>query len=80
MQREQSIEDQLRVCEKLAERHGFSVVARFSDKALSGGTTQRPGYQQMLARRGLASSIASSPRTRRAYGATWQNKARGSPS
>lgn len=49
LQREQSIEDQNRVCERLAERHGFNVVARFSDAAMSGGTTRRPGYQTMLA-------------------------------
>jgi site-specific DNA recombinase len=48
MQRKESIEDQFRVCEKLAERNGFEVVARFSDAAISGGTTQRPGYQDML--------------------------------
>jgi site-specific DNA recombinase len=44
-----SIEDQHRVCERLAERHGFTVTARFSDAAISGGTTERPGYQRMLA-------------------------------
>jgi site-specific DNA recombinase len=48
LQRKESIEDQHRVCERLAERHGFEVVARFSDAAISGGTTQRPGYQEML--------------------------------
>ncbi len=48
LQRESSITDQLRVCERLAERHGFTVTARFSDQAMSGGTTQRPGYQQLL--------------------------------
>jgi site-specific DNA recombinase len=48
-QREQSVEDQFRVAERLAERHGFNVVARFSDQAISGGTAQRPGYQSMLA-------------------------------
>jgi site-specific DNA recombinase len=48
MQRKESIEDQHRVCERLAERHGFTVVARFGDKAISGGTTQRPQYQRML--------------------------------
>ncbi len=37
LQREQSIEDQFRVAERLAERHGFAVVARFHDKAISGG-------------------------------------------
>ena len=44
-----SIEDQFRVCERLAERHGFTVVERFSDAAISGGTAERPGYQSLLA-------------------------------
>ena len=47
-QREQSIEDQFRVAQRLAEQHGLEVVARFSDAAISGGTAQRPGYQSML--------------------------------
>ena len=44
-----SIEDQHRVCERLAERHGFTVAERFSDAAISGGTAERPGYQALLA-------------------------------
>jgi site-specific DNA recombinase len=44
-----SIEDQHRVCERLAERHGLTVVERFSDAAISGGTAERPGYQALLA-------------------------------
>ena len=44
-----SIEDQFRVCERLAEHHGFRVVERFSDAAISGGTAERPGYQALLA-------------------------------
>jgi site-specific DNA recombinase len=48
MQREQSLDDQFRVCERIAERHGFTVVARYKDAAISGGTTQRPGYQSIL--------------------------------
>lgn len=48
-QREASIADQLRVCERLAERHGFTVAARFQDAAISGGTASRPGYQSLLA-------------------------------
>jgi DNA invertase Pin-like site-specific DNA recombinase len=53
-QSEASIADQWRVCERLAERHGFTIVARYSDAAISGGTAQRPEYQAMLqaARRG----------------------------
>jgi DNA invertase Pin-like site-specific DNA recombinase len=49
MQREQSIEDQFRVAERLADRHGFTVVARFNDQAISGGTSARRGYQRLLA-------------------------------
>ncbi len=48
LQSADSIEDQFRVCERLAERHGFTVVARHSDAAISGGTTERPGYQDLL--------------------------------
>lgn len=44
-----SIEDQHRTCERLAERHGLTVTARFSDAAISGGTAERPGYQALLA-------------------------------
>jgi site-specific DNA recombinase len=44
-----SIEDQHRVCARLAERHGFHLVERFSDAAISGGTAERPGYQALLA-------------------------------
>jgi site-specific DNA recombinase len=49
MQSAASIDDQLRVCARLAERHGFAVAAQFSDAAISGGTATRPGYQSMLA-------------------------------
>ena len=48
-QSEASIDDQMRVCERIAEREGFEVVARFSDAAVSGGTSRRSGYQRMLA-------------------------------
>jgi site-specific DNA recombinase len=47
-QSEASIEDQFRVCERIAEREGFNVVARFSDAAISGGTSARGGYQALL--------------------------------
>src|SRR5579872_5754206 len=47
-QSESSIDDQLRVCERIAEREEFAVVAKFSDAAISGGTAERPGYQRML--------------------------------
>jgi DNA invertase Pin-like site-specific DNA recombinase len=49
LQSADSIEDQFRVCERLAARHGFTVLAHFKDEAISGGTAQRPGYQRLLA-------------------------------
>jgi site-specific DNA recombinase len=48
-QSEASVEDQMRVCERLAERHGLDVVARYHDRAVSGGTADRAGYQDLLA-------------------------------
>lgn len=48
-QRDASVEDQFRRCAKLAEQEGFDIVARFEDKGISGGTTERPGYQMLLA-------------------------------
>ena len=76
LQREQSIADQHRVCERLAERHGFDVTARFDDMAISGGTTKRPGYQQMLAaaRRGEFDVIVAEDGSR-----LWRNLAEQSP-
>jgi site-specific DNA recombinase len=47
-QREASIDDQLRICRAHAEREGWSVVACFTDPAVSGSTTLRPGYQALL--------------------------------
>lgn len=76
MQSESSIDDQHRECERLAERHGFEVVARFSDAAISGGTTQRPGYQAMLeaARSGEISVIVAEDASR-----LWRNLAEQAP-
>jgi site-specific DNA recombinase len=76
MQREQSIEDQFRVAERIAERHGFTVVAKFADQAISGGTTQRPQYQRMLtaARRHEFDMIVAEDTSR-----LWRNLAEQSP-
>ncbi len=76
LQREQSIEDQFRVCERLAERHGFAVAARFSDQAMSGGTSQRPDYQRLLAaaRRHEFDAIVAEDTSR-----LWRNLAEQSP-
>ena len=45
-----SIPDQERICRQRAERESWIIVATFSDAALSGATTLRPGYQALLAR------------------------------
>ena len=48
-QSETSIEDQFRNCDQRAEREGWIVMARYSDKAMTGSTTERPEYQRMMA-------------------------------
>src|SRR5260221_12989761 len=48
MQRDASIDDQFRECDRVARTAGFDIVARFEDKGVSGGTADRPGYQALL--------------------------------
>jgi site-specific DNA recombinase len=48
LQREESIEDQLRLCRERAAAEGWIVVECYSDMAQSGSTSFRPRYQQML--------------------------------
>jgi site-specific DNA recombinase len=48
-QRDASIEDQFRECERVAKASGLEVVARFEDRGISGGTATRAGYQALLA-------------------------------
>lgn len=47
-QRNASIEDQFRQCERVAAHEGFKIVERYGDKAISGGTADRPAYQAMI--------------------------------
>jgi site-specific DNA recombinase len=47
-QREASIEDQLRICRDRLEREGWSLADVYSDAAITGATTLRPGYQKLL--------------------------------
>ena len=49
-QREASIEDQYRNCERFAEREGWQIVERYADKGISGtkDETGRDGYAAML--------------------------------
>ena len=48
-QREASIDDQIEVCQRLIEREGWSLVNTYADKAMSGASRFRAGYQQLLA-------------------------------
>lgn len=75
-QSEASIPDQFRQCERIAERNGFTVTARFQDAAVSGGTAQRTGYQQLLAaaRRGEFQVIIAEDSSR-----LWRNLAEQAP-
>ena len=49
MQRDASIDDQVRVCRARAEREGWTVTEVYADYALSGATTKRPRLQALVA-------------------------------
>lgn len=76
LQSADSITDQHRVCERFVEREGFTVTARYSDAAISGGTTERPGYQELLAaaRRGEFEVIVAEDTSR-----LWRNMCEQAP-
>ena len=44
-QREASIEDQIRRCHALIEKEGWIRTETFTDYAISGAISQRPGFQ-----------------------------------
>jgi site-specific DNA recombinase len=48
-QRAASIEDQFRNCRSRAAAEGWQITATFADQAMSGGDSNRPDYQAMLA-------------------------------
>lgn len=74
--KQSSTADQLRVCTTLAAREGFTVAAQFVDEAISGGTSNRPGYQALLAaaRAGEIDVIVAEDQSR-----LWRNMAEQSP-
>jgi site-specific DNA recombinase len=71
-QREASITDQIRVCERTAASQNLNVSARFFDEGISGGTSSRPGYQALLqaARTGEFDVIIAEDLSR-----VWRNRA-----
>jgi site-specific DNA recombinase len=48
LQRDASIEDQLRLCRARIEREGWQYLQAYTDRAISGASTLRPGYQSLL--------------------------------
>lgn len=46
----QTVENQRRELQAIAERHGWQVVAEFADEGVSGakGRERRPGYDRLL--------------------------------
>ena len=48
LSRDASIEDQVRLCRAHAGRSGWTVTQVFEDRAISGASAIRPGYQKML--------------------------------
>ena len=49
LQSDTSIEDQLRICHERARREGWTVVAEYVDRQITGSVTHREGLQSMLA-------------------------------
>lgn len=47
-QSDSSIEDQARNCVRYAERSGFQIIDRYEDRAVSGTSKDRVGFQAML--------------------------------
>ena len=47
-QTEQSIEGQLRVCEQYAQNHGYAILEKYIDRAMTGTNDNRPDFQRMI--------------------------------
>ena len=48
LQREASIEDQIRLCRAYVERQGWAYRHAYTDRAVSGASALRPAYQALL--------------------------------
>ena len=78
---EQTVENQQRELEAVAERHGWNVVAIFTDSGFSGtkGRDKRPGYDRLcrgVARREFDQVAAWSVRSAKLPGKFWTRHAR----
>jgi site-specific DNA recombinase len=83
LQRDASIEDQVRACKARIEAEGWAVAATYTDHALSGASRLRPGYQKLLedARAGeFDAVIAEAPIACRAIRKMWRGSTSTSPS
>lgn len=49
LQRDASIDDQVRVCRARITQEGYTLIEVYSDHRLSGASHLRPGYQKLLA-------------------------------
>ena len=49
LQSEASIEDQIEVCRRYAELRGWTIVRTYEDRAISGASSARPGFQALMA-------------------------------
>ncbi|MFW8636116.1 recombinase family protein [Cribrihabitans pelagius] len=47
-QKDTSVEDQIRLCRRMCEQNRWQVTEVFTDHALSGKNTLRPGYQSLI--------------------------------
>ena len=47
-QQETSIEGQIKVCEDYARREGIEIIDTYIDRAISGTTDKRPGFNKMI--------------------------------
>jgi DNA invertase Pin-like site-specific DNA recombinase len=48
LQRDASIEDQIRLCRARIEQEGWQYLHAYTDRALSGASALRPAYQNLL--------------------------------
>lgn len=48
LQRDASIEDQVALCKERIRHNGWKLLSTYTDRAQSGASHLRPGYQKLL--------------------------------